>query len=332
VSAETFEFGADLTSAGRRAIGTFVGLASHEPILNAVAQANKEADRCGSEAPRIRTLISVVRDLLAHGWVFTEERKTIRAVYSPIQSGSKKDAVRDVQLAQRERQLLKPSVREFIRSMEKRRLGPTGWCSVYSLIRDGRKLAASLRDAVADCKPLVPTVIEPYIQFVQSVDERCKFTGLRLMDIWRYFRYTWAMPYNSVPGRSMLILVRDAAAESHPVIGIAALGSAVAQLSVRDQWIGWHPEAFLRQTRLRPTARVARWLLRRLALAQAAIYKPDLLKRRIVKQHELAKPTTETFKRLRAAAKEAWDGITLRQTSVSTRSGFTSPVIGGGRV
>lgn len=36
----------------------------------------------------------------------------------------------------------------------------------------------------------------------------------------------------------MMILVRDAAAANHPVMGIAALGSAVVQQTVRDEWIG----------------------------------------------------------------------------------------------
>src|SRR4051812_28501983 len=49
---------------------------------------------------------------------------------------------------------------------------------------------------------------------------RPEFTGLRLMDVWRYFRHTWTNQYTSVPGRTMVFLVRDRASENHPVIGI----------------------------------------------------------------------------------------------------------------
>jgi hypothetical protein len=31
------------------------------------------------------------------------------------------------------------------------------------------------------------------------------------MDIWRYFRHTWTYQYTSVPGRTMMFLVRDQA-------------------------------------------------------------------------------------------------------------------------
>ena len=64
----------------------------------------------------------------------------------------------------------------------------------------------------------------PYLQFVTAT-ARCEYTGLRLLDVWRYVRHTWANPYESIPGRSLQILVRDAAAENHPVMGIAALSS-----------------------------------------------------------------------------------------------------------
>ncbi len=43
----------------------------------------------------------------------------------------------------------------------------------------------------------------------------------------------------------MLLLVRDRAAPFHPVIGIAALGSAIVQIKERDDWIGWQSQAFV---------------------------------------------------------------------------------------
>ena len=84
-------------------------------------------------------------------------------------------------------------------------------------------------------------VVDPYIQLVtHSIDEH---TGYRDIDIWRYFRYTWSIPYKTMPGRNLFYLVRDRAQEFHPVIGIFALGNAVLNLTVRDNEIGWTVDA-----------------------------------------------------------------------------------------
>lgn len=80
-------------------------------------------------------------------------------------------------------------------------------------------------------------VVDPYIQLVtHSTDEH---TGYRDTDIWRYFRYTWSIPYKTMPGRNLFYLVRDRAQEFHPVIGIFALGNSVLNLTVRDNEIGF---------------------------------------------------------------------------------------------
>jgi len=63
------------------------------------------------------------------------------------------------------------------------------------------------------------------------------------MDIWRYFRYTWLTPYNTVPGRNINFLIRNAAKPKHPVMGIATLASPMMNLSVRDNYIGWTIDA-----------------------------------------------------------------------------------------
>ena len=93
-----------------------------------------------------------------------------------------------------------------------------------------------------------------------ATGERCQHTGLLLTDIWRYFRHTWTNYYATIPGRTMPVLVRDRAAKFHPVIGIAALSSAIMQISERDDWIGWQPEPFLAGLAADPTARMARWV------------------------------------------------------------------------
>ena len=149
---------------------------------------------------------------------------------------------------ERKAQFHKESIREFIRYMERQRLFNGQMISIRSLLADGRVLAQDLKaianvDNQVEQNKKVRSVIQPYLQLIGE-DERCPHTGLRLLDIWRYLRYTWATPYNPTPGRQMFYLVRDGKRRFHPIIGIAALGSSMVQLAVRDNVIGWTPEAF----------------------------------------------------------------------------------------
>jgi hypothetical protein len=288
------------------AVEAFLSAMEKRGVAEARRESLESATRHGAAAQRTRALMSVVADLVSHGWRIELSGQTIFAeLGGSNKQGSGRDYVRRIQLAQREHQLLKPSVREFIRSMERKRLGPNGWTSIFSLIRDGAELAEALRNARTELS-LVPAIINPYIQVITGPEQTCEFTGMRLMDIWRYFRYTWAMPYNSVPGRSMLLLVRDAAAVNHPIIGIAAFGSAIAQLSVRDKWIGWTSTELLHSIDERPTVSTARWISRQLQRSLSGVYKADLFKKHILAPRELIRPTNETISRLRAEAKRAW--------------------------
>ena len=67
-------------------------------------------------------------------------------------------------------------------------------------------------------------------------------------------RHTWANRYQTVPGRTMMVLVRDRAADFHPVIGIAALSGAAVAVTVRNQSIGWTPDRLLAEIAARPSA------------------------------------------------------------------------------
>ena len=81
-------------------------------------------------------------------------------------------------------------------------------------------------------------VINPYLQFVDEA-EYCEHTGLRLQDIWRYFRHTWTNQYTATPGRSMAFIIRDCAREYHPVIGIGSLGSPSHRANPRAGRLDW---------------------------------------------------------------------------------------------
>src|SRR2546428_1846428 len=193
--------------------------------------------------------------------------------------------------------------------MEQRRLGPNGWVSIFSLMRDGRELRPKLQAASAEQQPecrqeFLRAAAAPYLQVVQS-GATCEFTGLELKDIGRYFRHTWISTYKSLPGRSMAILVRDAAAPSHPVVGIAALGSSTAQQTQRDQWIGWNSDTFLEQLTAKPTARMCRWVHESVKRLIDGIYAADLLAEGIIERREFKSPTDRAIRRLLRDAERA---------------------------
>jgi hypothetical protein len=136
--------------------------------------------------------------------------------------------------------------------------------------------------------------ISPYLQFV-SEDAVCSWTGYRLIDIWRYFRHTWASPYRSIPGRTMMVLVRDAAVEPHTVIGIGALSSSAVQIGVRDRWIGWNPDELLERIAANPTTDDALWLQRVVREALGEVYVDDLIEEGRLTRTELRLPHDHTI-------------------------------------
>jgi hypothetical protein len=224
---------------------------------------------------------------------------------------AEKDRVRTQLKVERDEQLAQLPVRAFIRSMEVRRIHGGRAVSIFSLMRDGVDLAARLDaarralNAGARDRALQAT-ISPYLQFVTD-DARCEWTGEKLLDIWRYFRHTWSSPYRSVPGRTMMVLVRDAAVEPHAVIGIAALSSAAVQISVRDKWLGWSSDELLERMIEEPTDDAARWLQRTIAEARDEIYVDDLLEDRVVSRAELRAPKEQTIRSLEAEAERQRD-------------------------
>src|SRR2546425_11181756 len=96
----------------------------------------------------------------------------------------------------------------------------------------------------------------------------------------------------------MTVLVRDAAAPNHPVVGIAALGSSMAQQTLRDQWIGWDSEEFIKKVTQKPSAKWCRWVHSSLARLLAAIYQKDLIEDGLLTPAAVKRPSEEAIKRL----------------------------------
>ena len=103
--------------------------------------------------------------------------------------------------------------KDFIKRMEETNAqGHT----VLDLIADGKNLAQRLLSLK---EGRIKKAVSPYLQLV-SEGEKDDFTGLRISDIWRYFRYSWSTPYETTPGRTLQYLVRDACDPNHAIMGI----------------------------------------------------------------------------------------------------------------
>ena len=251
----------------------------------------------------VRAAISILADFAAQGWRLRVERAVAFAAPSFAETDpiAEKDRVRQMESWKRDEQLRKPSVRRFVQSMERPRLHDGRFVSIFNLMRDGHELSCSLaaaRDSGCVDDDALREVIDPYLQVVDP-SSRCAYTGLRLLDVWRYFRHTWVTQYGSTPGRTMMLLVRDAAANHHPVIGIAALSSPIVQISERDVWIGWQPERFLTNLEAKPTAEAARWIVSQLDRSLSELHLDDLISDGLYWPALWANPDSEVIARLR---------------------------------
>lgn len=73
--------------------------------------------------------------------------------------------------------------------------------------------------------------IDPIIEVCETEKQHALF---------RIFRYYWSSPYSEYVGRRIKLIIRDRALPNKPVIGIAALGSPIIHIPVRDEFIGWN--------------------------------------------------------------------------------------------
>ena len=253
----------------------------------------------------VRAASLLMLDLADQGHLLRVWRGMVQ--FSSLSTNAESDAtirIRRRLHSARAYQLRSSAVREFLAMMEKRRLHKDRWTSIFSLMRDGAEFSQKL-ESFRRGESGIDAVMKPYIQVVDS-EGVCEFTGLSLMNIWRYFRHTWANPYQSVPGRSFLLLVRDASVQNHPVIGIASLASSAVQLAVRDEWIGWTPDTVV--TRLRESATVEdiEWLDRTIDGGLREIYVEDLFDPTYgpMRPKHFRKPTADIIRWLQERAAE----------------------------
>lgn len=222
-----------------------------------------------SEYLKTKAIFETVSDVLGLYWRFSLESsgddESMLVAHAPDltatderSTGEMKSRIRETLVAARDEQLREKSTRSFIRKMEVPSVnggdGEPQKTSVQDLFLSPESLVSDLRSfaeaPVHEKLDQLPEIIKPYLQFVDS-DKKDRFAGLRLLDIWRYARCTWSIPHKQTPGRRMRYLVRDAARENHPIIGIGAICSGVMQLTPRDREIGWSPLALAQPKRVK---------------------------------------------------------------------------------
>lgn len=262
------------------------------------------------DSAKLRAVCLLVADLLEQGWKVTFETEGLHFKPPGIETNTEhsvddvKLRIRSAMLVARRRQLAEPSVRTFIARMERRTLRAPGVrSSILDLIDDGKELASELCmiASAPDRDAALAALVDPVIEICQP-GKRCAETGLPLNDIWRYFRHTWAHEYRPIPGRQLLVLVRNAARKNKPVMGIAMLASPVMRVSVRDNWMGWlreATEANLRNGTWQPTA-LATAIIERLESSIQAVRWDDL-----ASPEEIAAPVDNTVLRLEQKASGA---------------------------
>lgn len=202
-----------------------------------------------------RSVWLVLRDLIRVGWRARWNDGNLEITPPNDHSinnndlKSVKSNIRSIMQDPRAQKLL--DSRDFIDRME---LDNMSRMAIDSLIANGKDLASDLKrlKLIDDEEVRASTarqVISPYIQLVQE-GAVCEYTGHKLSDIWRYFRYTWATPYEPTPGRTMQYLIRDAARPNHPIMGITSLENVPIIINDRDNHIGWTYESFKERVNL----------------------------------------------------------------------------------
>lgn len=261
-------------------------------------------------ALELRATALVLADLMDQGWTVApaDNRIHLGPPGMRVNGESAEDAKRrlreSLQLGQ-ERQLNHPSVSRFLHHFSGKASHNKIRSSALDVVDDGAALAKALAHiaSLSDDKALeaLRGVIDPVIEVCDD-DARCELTGIRLLDLWRYFRHTWSLEYRSIPGRQLPLLIRNAARPGWPVIGIAMLASPVLRTKPRDNWLGWTPEPFIARIRSGQwNAKLSlRALMSRVDKSIKAIRHDDLVTRA-----EIRKPTERVVFRLEQKAEGA---------------------------
>ena len=216
---------------------------SLEKEIEKITQTGSKTEQCN----RYKAVLLLLRDLLTTTWEAHFEYGQLMLCTSSdldINRGNPVDIKKRFQNCMESSRLrVINDNRDFILKVESGQ-----WTKqkapISALMSDGKDLAKKLREVI-DGENELQNVINPEIQLVDATQDET--TGLRLLDIWRYFRYTWSSPAENTPGRSMQYLIRNKALPGHPIMGISSLDNCALALGPRDEFLGWSVDAFIRK-------------------------------------------------------------------------------------
>ena len=286
-----------------------VGWARTQPHLNDCREAYEAAARVLIDLARLSWSVKTFGyNIELSSAPFRPDRR-----FTPEYIGQHKRTIRQELEPLRIAQQSDPSVRRFVRRIEKP-VAHTKRKSILHLIADGRELHSRLQPALLASGPdrvrALEDAVQPYLQLVPDQSEpeiKDEFTGIPLGDVWRYFRYTWTLPQLSIPGRQLLYLIRDRAHPQHAVMGIIALSNCAMQMKDRDNLIGWTYDAFSERARTAsqsPDAPIQLQGLFDQLERNIAIALSNLEPAGILTAAEVENPTPELVSRLRRRSEE----------------------------
>lgn len=259
----------------------------------------------------------LLRDLQRIGWQFHWRNNTLflgkpalaTKPQTPEEIVAQKKAIQSAMAFARKDRLQRYS--EFISRMLTPSSNGLVKHSIIDLVASGADIARALNKAArarrADRRhELLHSAIQPYLQLVNE-NERCEFTGHRLSDIWRFFRFTWSNPPETTPGRTLLYLVRDAARPFHPVMGIFSLENAALRISCRDHYLGWTPESFIE--RIESAEHPARTVRKHFEFLLTSLDRglEDIDSRGLCSRRDIRTPTEATIRTLMDIARKSDD-------------------------
>lgn len=263
-----------------------------------------------------RAVVHLLVDLHRMGWQVREAGYGVELVAQPVRLHGLTPAEVQAQKAQT-RAMFRPAVaaqlghekvRQFVRRMEQPE-SRSGKRPVTLLIADGAELHARLHadsPSPSQAYPAEALAVRPYLQLASS-DATDPWTGHRLREVWRYFRYTWSIPQTTTPCRQLLYLVRDADHPCHAIMGLIGLNNSALQMgALRERDLGWNRDVLIESLQAAAAAGDADRLRDEYAWMEARIGEAlaDVATDGLITDDEQAAPTPAVITRLRHAARD----------------------------